>query len=40
LSGNPGLPKQIQIEDIENAIIWYRNEQAHITKELASIAQG
>lgn len=39
-NGNPVLPKQIQIEDIENAIVWYRNEQAHITKELASIAQG
>jgi len=39
-SGNPRLPKQIQSKDIENAIVWYRNEQAHITRELASIAQG
>lgn len=38
-SGNPGSSKQIQIENIENAIAWYHNEQAHITKELASIAQ-
>jgi hypothetical protein len=37
---NPTITKQIQIEDIEHAIAWYRNEQAHITKELASIAQG
>lgn len=37
---NPTPEKQIQIEDIENAITWYRNDQAHITKELASIAQG
>ncbi|MCK6583129.1 MAG: hypothetical protein HUU11_06815 [Anaerolineales bacterium] len=38
--GNPTAARQIRIEDIENAIAWYRNEQAHITKELASIAQG
>jgi hypothetical protein len=31
--------QRIQIEDIDNAIAWYRNDQAHITKELASIAQ-
>jgi hypothetical protein len=37
---NPIAAKQIQIEDIENAIAWYRTEQAHITKELASITQG
>lgn len=37
---NPTPAKQIQIEDIENAIAWYRSDQAHITKELASIAQG
>lgn len=37
---NPTAARQIQIEDIESAIAWYRNEQAHITKELASIAQG
>lgn len=39
-SKNPTVAKQIQMEDIENAIAWYRNEQAHIKKELASIAQG
>lgn len=37
---NPTAARQIQIEDIENAVAWYRSEQAHITKELASIAQG
>ena len=37
---NPTAAKQIQIEDIENALAWYRNEQAHITQGLASIAQG
>lgn len=36
---NPTAAKQIQNEDIENGIAWYRNEQAHVTKELASIAQ-
>lgn len=39
-SGNPTAAKQIQIEDIDNAIIWYRNDQARITEKLASIAQG
>lgn len=37
---NPTAAQQIQIKDIENAIAWYRSDQAHITKELASIAQG
>jgi hypothetical protein len=37
---NPTAAKQIQSDDIENAIAWYRTEQAHVTKELASIAQG
>lgn len=37
---NPTAAKQIQIEDIENAIAWYDNDQAHITRELTSIAQG
>ncbi|MEW6285692.1 MAG: hypothetical protein AB1509_05660 [Chloroflexota bacterium] len=36
----PTAAKQIQIEDIENAIAWYRSDQAHITKELDSVAQG
>jgi len=36
----PTADQRIQIEDIDNAIAWYRNDQAHITKELASIAQG
>jgi hypothetical protein len=34
------VDQRIQIGDIDNAIAWYRNDQAHITKELASIAQG
>ncbi|HPP61896.1 MAG: hypothetical protein HND45_13550 [Chloroflexi bacterium] len=37
---NPTAAKQIRIEDMEKALAWYRNDQAHITKELASIAQG
>lgn len=37
---NPDSEKRIQIGDIENAITWYRNEQAHITQALTSIAQG
>jgi hypothetical protein len=39
-STTPTADKRIQIEDIDNATVWYRNDQAHITKELASIAQG
>jgi hypothetical protein len=39
-SKSQNFEKQIQIEDIENAIVWYQNDQAHITKELASIAKG
>lgn len=39
-SKTPTADQHLQIEDIDNAITWYRNEQAHITKELASIAQG
>lgn len=31
--------QRIQNEDIDNAVAWYRNEQAHITKELTSISQ-
>ncbi|MBV6465707.1 MAG: hypothetical protein PGMFKBFP_00989 [Anaerolineales bacterium] len=37
---NPTVAKQIRFEDMEKALAWYRNDQAHITKELASIAQG
>lgn len=37
---SPTAAKQIQIEDIENAIAWYRNEQASVTNRLVSIAQG
>lgn len=37
---NPESPKQILSEDIEKVIAWYRKDQAHITKELAYIAQG
>lgn len=36
----PTPEKRIQIEDIEKAIAWYHNDQAHITKELASIVQS
>ncbi|MCL4271848.1 MAG: hypothetical protein KJZ72_19980, partial [Anaerolineales bacterium] len=36
----PTADQRIQIKDIDNAVDWYRNNQAHITKELASIAQG
>ncbi|MFZ5923376.1 MAG: hypothetical protein ACOYY3_20195 [Chloroflexota bacterium] len=32
--------KRIQIQDIENALAWYRNDQAPITRDLASIVQG
>lgn len=39
-SKNPTVDQRIQVEDIENAIAWYRNAQAHVTKELASIAQN
>ncbi len=37
---NPHSGTRIQAEDIEKAIAWYRTDQAHITKELTSIAQG
>lgn len=37
---NPTAAEQIQIEDIDNALAWYRTDQAHITRELTSIAQG
>jgi hypothetical protein len=39
-SKTPTADQRIQIKDIDNAVDWYRNNQAHITKELASIAQG
>ncbi len=39
-SKTPTADQRIQIEDIDNAIAWYRSDQAHITKELASIAQS
>jgi len=37
---NPGAEKRVQTEDIERALDWYRIDQAHITKELTSIALG
>lgn len=38
--GDPTSEQRIHIEDIDKAIAWYRNDQAHITQELTSIAQG
>lgn len=37
---NPSSKKHIQIEDIDKALAWYHTDQAHISKALASIAQG
>lgn len=37
---DPASGQYIQMQDIDNAVSWYLKEQAHITKELASIARG